>query len=364
MHRELSLLTSLALASVTLGACGGETSIREQLPPNPDGEPAPLESSQHTDVIVQTVTPTVDILYMIDNSCSMGDDQEFLSDNAPVFMRWFVGSGLDYHIGVVSSDMVDPAHKGRLQGSQRGSLWIEAEDNNQIPRFAQMAVLGNRGASPEKGIDGIYASKETHGDEYNAGFFRDTSALHTIAVSDEDDFSSTISMGEFIQWYDGLKRSADERSFSAIENANAGASGRGQKYSTVTRSIGGVVWNIRDGDWSPALDLLGLQTTGRKTEYFLSRAPVEATIEVELHERLGEDSFNVIDKPRASYDDDGQYIEGDWYYTPGRNSISFIDFVPPDLAQVHITYTLASAVQDGLPRDGQDEAGDESEASE
>ena len=354
MYARIPVFVSLALMG-----CQSDFEFRDELPVEPSEEPRPVESETALDVIVQTVTPSVDILYMVDNSCSMADDQADLSENFPTFMRWFLGSGLDYHIGVVSSDIRDPSHTGKLQGGF-GKRWISTDDNNQIAQFQQMAVLGNGGASPEKGLAGIYFSKtDAQAIRHNDGFFRDSSAIHTICVADEWDYTTEISLGEFTNWYDGLKRAADERTFSAIESPSPGASGGGgQRYGLVTQQIGGVLWNVHDEDWSPALDLLGLRATGRKTEYFLSQLPVEPSIRVTVRTPLGDgtdpdEDFIEELYPRAFWQGDtlvnadGEEIDGaHWYYVEGRNSITFVNFVPDDLARVAIEYTVRSSVVD------------------
>ena len=63
--------------------------------------PRPLDNPTQTDRLVQVTVPTVDILWVIDNSCSMGPEQTSLADNSPIFLNYFLGSGLDYHIGTV-----------------------------------------------------------------------------------------------------------------------------------------------------------------------------------------------------------------------------------------------------------------------
>lgn len=343
MNRGTSMVVVLALC-----ACGSEPILRNDLPAEQAGEPRPVESETHTDLITQTVNPSVDILYVVDNSCSMANDQDDLADNFPSFMQHFLNSGLDYHIGVVSSDVRDPQHSGKLQGGL-GEKFITSEQNNQVNRFTAMAVLGNSGASPEKGLAGMWLSKnEDAAIRHNEGFFRDESALHTICVSDERDYSDGAEIGgginEFIAWYDGLKRSADERSFSAIEARASGASGPGGKaYGVVTQVIGGVVWDIQVDDWSPALDVLGLRATGLKTEYFLSRAPVVDSIVVAIRTPIDQEYEAVVEYPRAEWDGE-RWVDGDWYYTEGRNSVTFLDLVPEQLSQVAITYTVASSV--------------------
>lgn len=184
MRLETSVLVVLALTG-----CGGEPVFNRDLPPGDLGSARPVDSETHTDLIVQTINPSVDILFLVDNSCSMAGEQADLADNFPSFMRHFLNSGLDYHIGVISSDIVNPQENGKLQGGL-GELWITPEQNNQINRFTAMAVLGAGGAFPEKGLTAIYRSIENEGDAHNRGFFRDDSALHTICVTDELDYST------------------------------------------------------------------------------------------------------------------------------------------------------------------------------
>lgn len=342
MNRGISLLVVLAL-----GGCSQEGGFREKIPQPELGNIGSVDSQTQTDIITQTVNPSVDILYMVDNSCSMSNDQQDLSNNFPVFMQHFLNSGLDYHIGVVSSDIVENSENGRLQGGL-GELYITADQNNQINRFTAMAVLGAGGHFPEKGIAGVYRSYELHGDGFNSGFFRDDSALHVIAVSDEFDYTEPgiITIDEFINWFDGLKRSADNRSFSAIEDPNAfDYASYAKPYRRVTASIGGVYWNIQDENWSPALDQLGLRATGLKTEYFLSKLPLETSIEVVVKTPIEGAPGKYSELPQTEAQlIDGEWQEGDWYYTEGRNSINFLSDVPSELSQIWITYTVRSSV--------------------
>jgi hypothetical protein len=95
--------------------CLSDQGLFNEFPPEPQVNPPDLANPTQTDVIVQVTTPMVDILWTIDNSCSMSDEQLALTDNFPKFMDYFLGSGLDYHIGVTSTDMDDLTHKGKLQ---------------------------------------------------------------------------------------------------------------------------------------------------------------------------------------------------------------------------------------------------------
>src|SRR5688572_17447955 len=100
--------TKLALLPIWLvAACGSEQGFREPPPVYPPSAPLPIADETRVDRIVQVVTPQVDVLWMIDNSSSMGDEQTALGENFPLFMDFFLNSGLDYHIGVTSSDVDD-----------------------------------------------------------------------------------------------------------------------------------------------------------------------------------------------------------------------------------------------------------------
>ena len=46
----------------------------------------------------------VDILFVVDNSCSMGGQQTQLANNFSTFMNVFQASGIDYNIGFVTTD--------------------------------------------------------------------------------------------------------------------------------------------------------------------------------------------------------------------------------------------------------------------
>jgi len=66
--------------------------------------PPDLGADVKTDRIVQVTVPSVDVLWVIDNSCSMEEEQSSLTGNFSKFMNYFTNSGLDYHVGVVSAE--------------------------------------------------------------------------------------------------------------------------------------------------------------------------------------------------------------------------------------------------------------------
>ena len=73
-------------------------------------------SATNKDVFQQVRRNTVDVLMVVDNSCSMAEEQDKLADNFQSFIAAFEGADVDWQIGVVSTDTVDPEHSGRLLG--------------------------------------------------------------------------------------------------------------------------------------------------------------------------------------------------------------------------------------------------------
>ncbi len=306
--------------------------------------PPNLAVETREDRITQVPVSSVDVLWVIDNSCSMTEEQQALEQNFGSFMQYFTASGLDYHVGVVTTDMTSNRESGRLvvdsQNTQRyiDNTFAEAD---AVATFGRRAVLGTDGDSDERGKDAVHAALVDHVNGVNAGFYREDAALSVVVISDEPDFS-TIRVNTFVTWMRGLKVSDDMVSFSSIVGPlptgctppgggwDATPAEAGVGYVEVTRDLGGVEWSICSSDWQGALTELGLQAAGLKREFFLSLVPVESTIAVHVEPQDGE--------PTAPF------VAGtDYTYSRARNSITFLTFVPPPLSQVVVTYEVLAS---------------------
>lgn len=288
----------------------------------------PPEERSHVDRIKQVVVPEVDVLWVVDNSCSMWEEQSALAANFPVFMQYFASSSLDYHIGVVSTDTYDPAHSGRLRQAG-GHRYLKPDTLTPGQLFSSMAMMGTMGHWDERGFQAVQLALDAHGNGYNTGFFRDEAALHVIVISDENDHSP-ITTGEFVGWLKGRK-AGRRTTFSSVVGPQGGcmdAPEVGLRYLQATRDIGGVDWSICTEDWSGLLDELGLQATGLKQEYFLSRLPVVDTIAVHSVDQGIVRAFEG---------------EVDWVYDAARNSILFLEYVPEAGAEIVIEYEVVEA---------------------
>jgi len=345
MRKSLGL-TLLAGAGAV--GCQSDQGYNTPLPDYGDPHAPPIESPTVEDRILQLTTPKVDILWMIDNSGSMGDNQAALVKNFPVFMNYFLGSGLDYHIGVTSSDL-DSNYNGS-QGKLRkigGAGYIEPETTNPVGVFTAMANMGTGGSGNEKGSGAVYDCLEVDRDTFNAGFYRDDASIHTIIISDEPDStpSNVISHDEFIGWYQDLKDDDGDRTFSGIIDQNFG-----KVYKNMITQIGGINWDIFGADWETVLDQLGIQAAGLKREYFLSHLPVAGTVQVSIDDATTGANLKFVE---GFLDENGNLTDttgdgmpdGDWTYDSNRNSITFVQYIPTSLSTVVIDYTVLASQQ-------------------
>jgi hypothetical protein len=273
----------------------------------------------------------------------MEDEQDAIAQNFPAFMEFFLGSGLDYHIGVVSTDMDDPSQSGKLVDVD-GHLWIDDSTPDPVDTFSAMAQLGTDGSGQEQGILATFSALELEAPA-NAGFLRDDSVLDVIVLSDEEDQSpdTPVTIDEFIAYLGTLRANPDQVSFSSIvsplppEFPCAGANTSGSRYLDVSRQVGGVTWSICDRRWQTVLEQLGLEATGLRREYFMSEVPVPGTVAVSVSAPDGDSTQFVELDPVTGL--------GDWTYSQSRNSVTFGTFLPEPGDVIRIDYDLLSAAE-------------------
>ena len=73
-------------------------------------------TQSRVDFFQQINRQTVDILLVVDNSCSMIEEQTKLGDNFDGFIQYFDASESDYQIAAVTTDAIDAVSSGRMLG--------------------------------------------------------------------------------------------------------------------------------------------------------------------------------------------------------------------------------------------------------
>lgn len=201
--------------------------------PDADGDDGSMPSSPQFDVgadVVPVDPPpacqTVDLLFVIDNSGSMGDEQLNLVASFPGFIEGItnrLGPKTSYHVGVVTTDAYEwdvPECQaiGGLTVRTGGDL-SSAEscgpyaaggnfmtiDDDLGPAFECAARVGIDGAGIERPMDALTAALAQPAgptSACNAGFLRDDSLLVVVLITDEEDDGD--SFGQPIDWYQSV----------------------------------------------------------------------------------------------------------------------------------------------------------------
>lgn len=180
---------------------GDESEISEDSSSSEGGEPEP-EAPDEPPV---QACGQVDMLFVIDNSESMADEQANLVASFPGFVAGIesILPGTDVHVGVVTTD----ANEWNGTGCQRigalttetsaadcrpyasGKRFITAQDD-LAAKFSCAAQVGIEGDGHERPIDAVSAVLHPFAadvDVCNAGFLRPDALFVLVIITDEED---------------------------------------------------------------------------------------------------------------------------------------------------------------------------------
>lgn len=258
------------------------------------------------DIFYQDPAAEVDILLVVDNSCSMDPYQEKLGENFLEFISFFTEANVDYHIGVLTTSVgeaaagindctqadIDAIPKG---GHLVDGTFITADTQNAEEKFAELVALGICGSGYEMGLQSAYlAVTDDQAKEDNEGFLRDEASLSMIFVANEQDYSP-YGVNEYINAYRDVKgqRSRDVFNASALvvqdledcsqREVNAGAS-VGSRYLDVAKQTNGIRSDICADDFASIVTDLSLNASRLVDTFYLTDLPALSTLTVTLDE--------------------------------------------------------------------------------
>ena len=273
---------------------------------------AGTDQTRHTDTFRQLPAPKVDLLYVIDDSFSMGDDQERLRQELPRVMQIATSWNQDYHVGITTTDTI--LTKGNFKGFPRF-----ADVTTDMVAFAENMVVGTAGHYIEMGLEAAYLALynrsirtgimcqdnvpgqcprddgegiplicvDNQCSGRNYGFLRDDAELIVVIVSDEEDSSPQTT-----NWY--INRFADLKKPNSGVGVTvhsiivtpagclAGFGTPGQRYLQVSDALNGAVVSICAPDFGAELERVAQRTFGLKDRFYPTLPPDPQTLAVRV----------------------------------------------------------------------------------
>lgn len=252
------------------------------------------------DTFVQPALIEVDVLFVVDNSGSMMEEQDALSENFDRFIRSANARGVDYHLAVTTTGLYPYRGgmsdcPGGVQGGEAGRFF--PVDNSrpriltpQTPNvrdvfhdnvrvgichwFEEGLEAARLALSPPL-INSADAPNHPEPNDGNAGFLRDEARLYIIWISDEED-SGHVPTDEYVTFFRNLKPGRpDLISGSAIVGMPScrTAPTVGTRYMAVVDALGGSSADICESDWGGLLERIGEEAFTRRLVFPLSEAP-------------------------------------------------------------------------------------------
>ncbi|MEQ1570350.1 MAG: vWA domain-containing protein [Myxococcota bacterium] len=276
---------SWGVAAVVLSGCSIENTI---LP------------GHATDVFYQEVVDQVDILFVVDNSASMAEEQEALASGFGSFIGELETANSNFHVGVVSTsqDTTDP-ERGQLLGDPP---YLTAEVPDYVTEFQDRVSMGVGGSDKEKGLEAaaVAVSPEL-AIGYNQGFLRADANLLIVMVSDEEDCSDDgrldgqdasscyAERGALVPVSHMVARIADAKANGELVqiasivgpyDSSCPDAYPGTRYVEAALQTGGLLGRICDQDWSNVLYDVGLNAVGILDRFKLTNAADMASLVV------------------------------------------------------------------------------------
>ena len=310
------------------------------------------EDKTVVDEFDQDPAEQVDILLVVDNSCSMLAEQEKLSQEFEAFVEFFYIANTDYHIGITTTDMDPSGERGNLVGPM-----ITRQTSNPGAVFQETIMVGTDGSGYEQGLLAAKTALSPNMQAANGGFYREEAELSIIFVTDEDD-ASPGTTSEYLHEFFDIKGQRNRRAFQASllggvnpitgEPESCGydewdlfaGSDDTPRYVDIALRSGGVASSLCADDFNGIVNTMGLAASRLTDRFFLSYEPKDLEVEVRIFlPGTPEYLDNGIVLAPMGLPESGLYAwvietDGELYWV----RFSDIDNLPPIGSHIRITY--------------------------
>lgn len=279
-----------------------------------------------SDSFTQSANNKLDILWVIDNSGSMREEQAALAYNFDVFINKFIEKGIDFKMSITTTD-TRGNNAGKPVKDSLTKLTSQNLAKNQqqfLQDFANMIQVGTNGWGIEKGIK----ASEVFSNQFAIKHFRKDAYFVVVYVSDEEDQSEKTPQNHLKQiskWKDnaGLVKAYSIVNISApYTGSNPYIVSGYKRYEAMSTLTGGYISDINDRFYTTLLKM-GNDIAELSQSFPLSQTPYD------------ENNIKVFVE--------GVEMTSGWVYDAQTKTIKFLPAsVPVSNSNIHVTYGVAS----------------------
>jgi hypothetical protein len=304
--------STLLLSLLLLGACkqndfyekAGLSEIGDEynLPPGSvsatDNDPHGLGTPTPTPTPTSTSTPSivlqdkqesftqnlakngdVDILWVIDDSGSMADNQTALANNFSSFINSFLLKDVDFKMSITTTD--GSSKKNGLMVCDPAKLGYSAAIANKttfIDYFKKCVKVGTAGSGMEQGLK----TAKSFMDRYSSSFLRKDAYLAIVFISDEED-QSEKTVAEYLNFYKSLKTNpAMVKAYSVVTQKILPSQqweSVGFRYNHIAEQTSGLKGDL-DENFAVTLNNIGTTISNLTDTFAINGKPYQNIVQV------------------------------------------------------------------------------------
>lgn len=245
----------------------------------------------------------VDILWMVDNSGSMGDEQRALAENFDRFISNFLREGVDFKMGITTTDI-----RSSYSGVSRcafDKLTATAAASNEllfINDFKSCIKVGTNGYSVEAGL----TTTRDFLKRYSTNFLRSEAYLIVVMISDEPE-QSRETVESLVSQIKGYKSNTGLLKIYSIVPSNIRIS---ERYLKATQLTGGKTGDIT-GNFAEILKEMGDKIVDLSSSFALKSLPYDNQIVVTVNGKIVETGWSIdTQSGTLKFDSDATPAEG------------------------------------------------------
>ncbi len=265
---------------VLIGACRLDYGLKDE-------DSAVVPAVDVTETFDQAPRAGVDVLFVVDGTGSMVEEQATLAAAASRFVDALTRLSVAWQVGVTSTDPLD-------EGVLLGRPWIITRNTpDSAAIFADNLTIGGDRLPPSAGL---YAavSALADADGANFGFRREDASLHLVFVSDDDDASDAHLGADPVAALLAVVDAEAQRSGRSVKisalvgDSPGGCSGpggearAGTRYTDLAEATGGLALSICQADLSGVAEALGAEGLEWPREFALQAVPVPGSAVVRV----------------------------------------------------------------------------------